>query len=297
MTEPVSAAERATQSLADLDARTILPSWLDLCTQEGALSGGGPLAVDLEVVRMFLDELEVAANPREELEAPSARILLNFLTSTKSAGTAMRQILCLSAVLADALGGRDADVRVELLRRLLTLSNRCIVTVGSAALVSVNAESLLDVLTGVPNRRAFERAFASAVASRQPFTLVNVDLDDLKKINDGAGGHKQGDAAIRGVGQAVRAQLPPSGGDIYRVGGDEFLVLLPGEKFAYEAVEAVITKARVSAPAFSCGIARWPDDEPDPDKVKEVADARMYEDKVERKRLATSRRAGPLPEN
>jgi diguanylate cyclase (GGDEF)-like protein len=87
----------------------------------------------------------------------------------------------------------------------------------------------IDALTGVLNRRAFEeaaRASLQALAVQQaPCALAVIDLDRFKAIND-AGGHGAGDAALRALGDALRARL--RGGDLVgRLGGDEFALLLP----------------------------------------------------------------------
>ncbi|MCK8514778.1 diguanylate cyclase [Methylonatrum kenyense] len=85
-----------------------------------------------------------------------------------------------------------------------------------------------DELTGVPNRRAFrERAsryLERAATSGSPVTLLMLDLDHFKKINDGHG-HAAGDTVLRAIVQPMRDALRP--GDVLaRTGGEEFVVLL-----------------------------------------------------------------------
>jgi diguanylate cyclase (GGDEF)-like protein len=86
-----------------------------------------------------------------------------------------------------------------------------------------------DVLTGLPNRRALERRLADelrrAARYRVPVSLVLVDVDGLKRIND-RGGHAAGDRAIRRVAASIAATL--RGSDLgARWGGDEFAVVMP----------------------------------------------------------------------
>lgn len=99
--------------------------------------------------------------------------------------------------------GRQAD---ELLRRLST-----------------------DALTGLPNRRAFlERLGQEHDRSRrypQPVSVLMLDVDGLKTIND-RGGHAAGDAALRAIGDAIRGGLRAVDTGC-RFGGDEFAVMAP----------------------------------------------------------------------
>jgi diguanylate cyclase (GGDEF)-like protein len=87
-----------------------------------------------------------------------------------------------------------------------------------------------DPLTGILNRRGLEerleRELASAQAERMPLSLLVIDCDDFKEINDRAG-HEFGDALLREVADVLEGALP-EGAVAARLGGDEFVVLLPG---------------------------------------------------------------------
>lgn len=89
-------------------------------------------------------------------------------------------------------------------------------------------ESQSDPLTGIANRRGFEkqaaRAFAEARRSGQPLSIVIFDLDRFKLVND-TYGHSTGDAVIRAFGQILRSSAPPAA-VIARLGGEEFVMLL-----------------------------------------------------------------------
>lgn len=90
--------------------------------------------------------------------------------------------------------------------------------------------SLTDSLTGLPNRRATERAVASATAITErtgaPFAVAVVDVDHFKRFNDRFG-HDAGDLVLQTVARAIRDELRP-GDHAGRWGGEEFLIVLPG---------------------------------------------------------------------
>ena len=96
----------------------------------------------------------------------------------------------------------------------------------------LSAQARTDTLTRLGNRRAFEDDLGITIAARaetaQPFTLMAIDLDGLKRIND-QNGHPAGDAQIRKVADCLR-EVVGAEGSVYRTGGDEFMVILPGRR-------------------------------------------------------------------
>nr|WP_210313218.1 GGDEF domain-containing protein [Rhodopseudomonas rhenobacensis] len=96
-------------------------------------------------------------------------------------------------------------------------------------LEAIRAESLTDPLTGLSNRKHFDRAVDDAVrcaaASRQPLALLMIDIDHFKTFND-TYGHLTGDQVLRLVGLSLKQSI--NGQDIMaRYGGEEFAVVLP----------------------------------------------------------------------
>ena len=91
-------------------------------------------------------------------------------------------------------------------------------------------ENETDILTGLGNRKRFDAALARAMQmgllSRQPLTLVMLDMDGLKEINDSFG-HPAGDAALRVFSDCLAKVFLRSTDVICRIGGDEFAVILP----------------------------------------------------------------------
>ena len=127
-------------------------------------------------------------------------------------------------------GGREPTRVIAPLALILT------VTIFSVALMRSDAEhrgrAVLDPLTAMLNRtalegRARELAEQSAVTG-EPVGMIVADLDHFKQINDSLG-HAMGDAVLRHVAYVIRKQLRAF--DLaYRIGGEEFLVLLPGRR-------------------------------------------------------------------
>jgi diguanylate cyclase (GGDEF)-like protein len=147
--------------------------------------------------------------------------------------------------------------------------------------------AFVDPLTGLLNRRAMERDVRRelAVAARhgRRLSVIVGDLDRLKELNDREG-HAAGDRALCSLADALRAGLR-AGDSAYRLGGDEFLVLLP--ETSADDVDAVVTRILNSGPpSFSWGAATFPDDAADGASLIHVADRRLFA----RRRVA---RAGP----
>ncbi|MGA9856065.1 MAG: GGDEF domain-containing protein [Gammaproteobacteria bacterium] len=86
-------------------------------------------------------------------------------------------------------------------------------------------ESLLDSMTGAYNRRAFNEGAGLEDAKGTFGTLAVLDMDNLKDVND-VYGHKYGDALLKHFASVLRAGLRPSD-KLYRLGGDEFLIVMP----------------------------------------------------------------------
>ena len=119
-----------------------------------------------------------------------------------------------------------------------------------------------DQLTGLANRRAFDELLDEQVARAercgQPVGLLVIDLDGLKRINDG-GGHTAGDAALCAAADALRASV--RAGDLpCRLGGDEFAVVLAGADAAgallvAERAQRALAQASGGIYSFSGGVA------------------------------------------
>ncbi|HWS53985.1 MAG TPA: diguanylate cyclase [Pyrinomonadaceae bacterium] len=168
---------------------------------------------------------------------------------------------------------------------------------------SCEEAAFTDHLTGLANRRRFERQLEREVARTEryghPFCLLLIDLDDFKQVND-TFGHDAGDEALRRVGGAI--QSGTRGIDTgARIGGDEFAVILPETDFARGLEVAERLRAAIGAMevepvgrvSASFGLAELPVCARDRAALREAADAALYE----AKRAGRDRVAGapPLP--
>jgi diguanylate cyclase (GGDEF)-like protein len=153
-----------------------------------------------------------------------------------------------------------------------------------------------DALTGLGNRALFydrlHQSLAVARRNKQALGIAMMDMDGLKRINDGHG-HRAGDAAIRTLAQRLKGAIRESD-TAARLGGDEFAVLLPtilDQKTAQQVCKKLAHQ--VHAPfefegesfplGASVGIAVYPDDGEDVETLISRADERMYAHKRERK--------------
>lgn len=145
-----------------------------------------------------------------------------------------------------------------------------------------------DILTGLPNRALLvdraQMVLDHARRHREPVSLIFLDVDNLKVINDSLG-HSLADEVLRNLAARLRDMF--RGGDtIARFGGDEFVILLPytGRDAAGKAARKVLTIGRETievfgeliTPTVSIGVAVYPEDGMDLDALLARADEAMY---------------------
>lgn len=151
--------------------------------------------------------------------------------------------------------------------------------------------ALEDVMTGLANRRAFERDLerlvAQSIREHAALTVAVADIDGLKRINDTLG-HEQGDALLVAVAAALQKSCRASD-EAFRIGGDEFALLLPGTDCVdYDAFVARLDTSVQEACApfpgtgLSIGAAHAPADGNMENTLLRLADSRMYEVKASR---------------
>jgi len=169
---------------------------------------------------------------------------------------------------------------------------------AALALVRERRTASTDALTGLLNRRGFgdrlELELETAAAERRPLSLLVLDCDDFKAVND-RGGHERGDRVLEEVGSLIQARLSPDAA-AGRLGGDEFAVMLPDTDAGaahVQADELRVALARGLAAAgtnlhLSIGVATYPFDGPGGTQLLRAADQALYVAKASGKDLVVA---------
>ncbi len=143
-----------------------------------------------------------------------------------------------------------------------------------------------DPLTGLLNRSGLEQAFAEVVSAGETVSVLFVDLDHFKSLND-ENGHDVGDLALRQVAERLRRLARPDD-RVARVGGDEFLVLIAGklgsdgamsvaERVTHALSQPYLVEGRTLRLGASVGLATADAAEADLRSLMTEADAALYE--------------------
>lgn len=154
---------------------------------------------------------------------------------------------------------------------------------------AVKEQAITDGMTGLYNRRYFEEYIKKeairAMRQNQKFTVIGIDLDHLKQIND-TYGHNYGDIAIKAIAEVLKNNARSI--DIAaRMGGEEFNLILPGVDIeggciAAERIRKAIESIeleKIGHITASLGVATYPDQSDDLEELLELTDQAMYESK------------------
>jgi len=173
---------------------------------------------------------------------------------------------------------------------LHTVADQLVVAVNQAHLFAqMQQQALTDALTGCYNRRSFElqleRDLRLATRLGQPLSLIMLDFDNFKNINDEAG-HEAGDSALCMLADSLRAELR-SVDTAARYGGDEFVIILPQADTEGALLVAERLRVRVEemqVPGFgkvtsSFGVATFPNHASSRDTLVVAADRALYRSK------------------
>ena len=108
-----------------------------------------------------------------------------------------------------------------------------------------------DPLTGVFDRNVLEQGLVTKLVAQSfrqlsPITVIMIDVDDLKQVNDGPGGHSAGDTLLKTVSTTIERGVPRESDLVIRYGGDEFFVFLSGTD--KEGAQVVMSRIEASLP-------------------------------------------------
>jgi diguanylate cyclase (GGDEF)-like protein/putative nucleotidyltransferase with HDIG domain len=170
---------------------------------------------------------------------------------------------------------------------LRTLADQLAIALHNARAYQVALEqAITDGLTGLKTHRFFMEALEAewrrSTRAARPFSLIMMDLDGFKRVNDQRG-HLEGDRVLSAVARVLEARSRQSN-VVARYGGDEFAVLMPEAGTEQAEILAERLRASLASDPFlashgltaSLGIATFPVHAPTPEEILHVADSGMY---------------------
>ena len=223
--------------------------------------GGGDFSKrDLDLLTLFANQVSIAIE--------NATFFEEINRAKKQAEAYQLELRALNADLERRVHGRTAEL--------------------AAANIKLKQLALHDTLTGLPNRALIQDrlkySIARAKRESQPLSIMMLDLDRFKEINDTLG-HHIGDRFLIAIADRLRAVLRETD-TAGRLGGDEFAIILPGThgesavRVAAKIMEALEQPLELAgnhlSPAGSLGIAMYPDHSQDESELLKFADAAMY---------------------
>lgn len=251
---------------------------------------------DAEVVAVLQQSLKTALEPFNELRntlliLAVASIIASMIGSVLIGRSLVRPINRLAAI---ARKIRDGDyTQVADIRQQDEIGELASSFNHMREAISSREEKILrlayqDTLTSLPNRALFNDRLSQAIKTAErenaPVTILTLDLDRFKYVNDTLG-HPIGDKVLRAVGARLQALLRKTD-TIARLGGDEFAIILPksGLDHAQTVVEKILgaleTPVIVDGQPLdvrtSIGIASYPEHGSDPYTIIQLADVAMY---------------------
>jgi diguanylate cyclase (GGDEF)-like protein len=313
LSQLISSFQGMTQSL--LRSRNVQAASMEALTNEKSMLD--TLLATMPIGVVFADHTQVCycndsfrrmfqfGQDEQVVGMKNDRLLLQITQNVADADTALKAI---TSILASRKLTDPAYITLKNGRILRLLSNVVIAPESSNYLgrfwlfedqtkeqkvlqmAELNAEH--DALTSIYNRRRFEldlpRMLAQAERDQSRLALMIFDLDEFKPIND-IFGHECGDVVLKQVAQSLSAQLRRNE-VLYRIGGDEFALLLVNISDDEVRIIADRNVTLVSSLAFgfkgtivkvgcSLGIASYPDAADTPQDLLKLADQAMYEAK------------------
>jgi diguanylate cyclase (GGDEF)-like protein len=302
---------REPEAIADIAARS-LPRIvaLDVCQ---VVLGDGPSAWDASTWRSPGTAIEplspsAVAALRDRIDGAAVVETLDVtgMRLPELAGTGVRSALLVPLRvggfdLGTLVGVSDAPVAIDQSQSdvIALLAAHAATSIdASVTLTHERLAALTDPLTGLLNRRGFEPRLEDMLEESElnvrPLSLIVLDCDDFKTLNDRAG-HEQGDVLLCELASLLRRSLP-LGAETGRLGGDEFVAVLPdtGPDAALAAASGLVSTltAGLDEAGFplgvSLGVATFPEDGAGVTHLMRAADQALYEAKAAGKSRAVA---------
>jgi diguanylate cyclase (GGDEF)-like protein len=243
-----------------------------------------------------ISETLSGAQPRDCLAVRSGQghrsngddALLECKLCGQAAASACQPLLVGGEVIGAVLARRDralGDTETETMRSSVVQAAPLLANLRNLAIAELRAGT--DALTGLPNQRAshetMQRMTAQSDRARQPLSVLLLDLDHFKQVND-VYGHAEGDNVLAAVGVTLRSTIR-EGDFCGRFGGEEFLILLPDTDLDSASLVAEKIRAsveRIQVPSvrreitISIGVATFPEHGTEAATVARIADRALY---------------------
>lgn len=264
--------------ISDYDVRTGVLHWSDEMRKIlGVDADEVPNPLTTQSLVHPDDRAEVADHQRRAARGDFRHMYRGTRRIYRKNDGALRWVSTQGHLIHDETGG--------LIRIIITIKD---VTEEKAAQDRLHWTATHDAVTGLPNRAAFQTALDAALSAAMnrghPLSLLLVDLDNFKHINDNFG-HDAGDLVLRTFGDRIGSALPP-GAVLARFGGDEFAVVLPDMSPENAATLATHLLAVFREPLAldgasldlraSMGVAGFPEHATDAEELVKSADIALY---------------------
>lgn len=282
VSKAVSHGESGNASVEDSDGKTLLASYAYIEKPSWAIVSQTPNAAVLSSARLLVEKLLLYMLPALLAFAAVIYWVVGKLASP------FASLALFARRLSPAQSGKDQLPRIH---EWSYEANELHKAFGRAVrhfryqFDHLTTEAHTDALTGLYNRRSLDEFVKDRIGKRVPFSYVIMDLDRFKSVND-TFGHEKGDEVLRFLADAMK-RLPGDGSVSCRLGGEEFVVLLPGDDAAVarQAAERVRqymadTVSPIGTPVtVSIGIAIYPAMAQTAESLYRLADDALYQAK------------------
>ena len=193
------------------------------------------------------DNVTRLGNLRDHVAANDSDILERYLQTLKSTGAASEVVHVAPYSSSARLLRIDGRVAPNTADRPYVIGHATDITAEVREADALRAQTLHDPLTGCLNRRYLAH-FAERVSEDNRWAIINIDLDGFKSVND-TFGHEHGDSVLREIAAFLSTHVR-EGDAVIRVGGDEFLILMPVANGG--SLAALVTRLEANKDAAPC---------------------------------------------